>query len=53
MVLLDLQGMVTGRGGLALESNMSLSCTPESNVSQMMCDDDPDASNLSVALCVR
>ncbi|MEJ3749994.1 SapB/AmfS family lanthipeptide [Actinomycetes bacterium KLBMP 9797] len=53
MVLLDLQGMRTGRSWLALESNMSMSCTPESNISHVMCDDDPDQSNLSVMLCAR
>lgn len=53
MVLLDLQGMPAGHGGLGFESNLSMSCTPESNVSQVMCDDDPDYSNLSVVLCAR
>ena len=53
MVLLDLQGMATVRVATRFESNFSMSCTPESNVSQVMCDDDPDYSGVSVALCVR
>jgi hypothetical protein len=53
MVLLDLQGMFAGHGSVGLQSDLSMSCTPESNVSMVMCDDDPDESNLSVALCAR
>lgn len=53
MVLLDLQGMLHGRALAAADSAMSLSCVPESNVSQAFCDDDPDFSNVSVILCLR
>jgi hypothetical protein len=54
MALLDLQGMMASTdAGVAFESNMSMSCVPESNVSHVMCDDDPDQSNLSVMLCAR
>jgi hypothetical protein len=51
MALLDLQGLRLQDAGIGLESNLSESCVPESNISMAFCDDDPDYSDLSVILC--